>query len=58
MKIQYDAEMLDEENEFNNEVKHFEKFKQKKQQPKMTYHQDNKKLNKPKRGGKDVWPCN
>ena len=53
MKIPYDAEMLDEE----NEVKHFEKFKQKKQQPKMTYHQDNKKRNKPKRGGKDVWPC-
>ena len=53
MKIPYDAEMLDEE----NEVKHFEKFKQKKQQPKMTYHQDNKKRNKPKRGGKDVWSC-
>ena len=57
MKIPYDSEMLDEENEFNNEVKHFEKIKQKKQQPKMTYHQDNKKRNKPKRGGKDVWSC-
>lgn len=56
MKIQYDADLFDEENDFNDEVKNFEKFKQKKSKVKMTYRQDNKKRNKPKRGGKDVWP--
>ncbi len=59
MKIPYDADLFDEENEFNDEMKNFEKFKHKKQQQKMNYHQDNKKRNKPKRGGKDkdVWTC-
>lgn len=56
MKIPYDADLFDEENDFNDEVKNFEKFKQKKSKVKMTYRQDNKKRNKPKRGGKDVWP--
>lgn len=60
MKIPYDADLFDEDNDFNEEVKNFEKIRQKKQQSKMkmTYHQDNKKRNKPKRGGKDVWASN
>lgn len=60
MKIPYDADLFDEDNDFNEEVKTFEKIRQKKQQSKMKmmYHQDNKKRNKPKRGGKDVWASN
>lgn len=61
MKIPYDANLFDDENDTIEEsFKHVEKFKNKKQPPKMkmTYHQDNKKRNKPKRGGKDVWSGN
>lgn len=60
MKIPYDADLFDEDNDFNEEVKNFEKIRQKKQQSKMkmVYHHDNKKRNKPKRGGKDVWASN
>ncbi len=57
MKIPYDADLFDDEHELDNEMENFEKFKHKKPQQKMTYRQDNKKRNKPKRGGKDkdVW---